>query len=244
VYSRATGKSVPLDQIADVYSKGELNRIVRYNQERTITVSGKNLRLKASEMLQELQPALDGMQFPEQHHWEIGGELEDAATAQKNLAKFVPLCLGVMVLLLVWQFNSMRRAAIIMLTIPLVLVGAVFGLLVMRADFGFMVILGILALAGSIVNNGIVMIDRIEENRKAGQSDYDAIVNSAISRFRPIFLSVSTTMLGFLPLIINNDPLFYGMACVMFFGLGIGSLFTLNYVPALYAIMFRVKQPA
>jgi multidrug efflux pump subunit AcrB len=149
-----------------------------------------------------------------------------------------------MILLLVWQFNSMRRAAIIILTIPLVLVGSVLGLLAMRADFGFMVILGILALAGSIVNNGIVMIDRIEENRKEGQSDYDAIVNSAISRFRPIFLSVSTTMLGFLPLIINNDPLFYGMACVMFFGLGVGSLFTLNYVPALYAIMFRVQQPA
>ena len=138
----------------------------------------------------------------------------------------------------------MRRAAVILLTIPLILVGAVIGLTVMGADFGFMVILGLLALAGSIVNNGIVMIDRIEENRKAGQSDYDAIVNSAVSRLRPILLSVSTTMLGFSPLIINHDPLFFGMACVMFFGLGIGSMFTLNYVPALYAILFRIKSPA
>jgi multidrug efflux pump subunit AcrB len=113
----------------------------------------------------------------------------------------------------------------------------------MRADFGFMVLLGILALAGSIVNNGIVMIDKIEENRRNGQTDYDAVVNSAVSRFRPILLSVSTTMLGFLPLIINRDPLFFGMACVMFFGLGIGSLFTLNYVPALYTLFFRVKAP-
>ena len=104
--------------------------------------------------------------------------------------------------------------------------------------------LGLLALAGSIVNNGIVMIDKIETNRREGQTPYDAVVSSAVSRFRPILLSVSTTMLGFLPLIVNRDPLFYGMASVMFFGLGIGSMFTLNYVPALYAIFFRVKIPA
>jgi multidrug efflux pump subunit AcrB len=244
IYSQATGESVPLSQIADVYSIGELNRIVRYNQERTITISAKNQSLKASEILEQLKPMLTQMDFPENCHWEIGGELEDSATAQKNLSKWFPFCFGGMIFLLVWQFNSMRRAAIILLTIPLILVGAVLGLSVMRADFGFMVILGLLALAGSIVNNGIVMIDQIEENRKTGQNSYDAIVNSAVSRFRPIFLSVSTTMLGFSPLIINHDPLFYGMACVMFFGLGIGSLFTLSYVPALYAIMFRVKLPA
>jgi multidrug efflux pump subunit AcrB len=152
-------------------------------------------------------------------------------------------CFGGIVFLLVWQFNSIRRAAIIILTMPLVIVGAVVGLLAMHADFGFMVILGLLALAGSIVNNGIVMIDKIEENRREGQTPYDAVINSAVSRFRPILLSVSTTMLGFSPLIINRDPLFYGMACIMFFGLGIGSLFTLNYVPALYSIFFRVQTP-
>jgi len=244
IYSEATGESVPLNQIADVYGVGELNRIVRYNQERTITVSAKNQHLKASEIFEQLKPTLDTMVFPKNHYWEIGGELEDSAKAQQNLAKWFPICLGGMVLLLVWQFNSMRRAAIILLTIPLILVGTVIGLMVMRADFGFMVILGILALAGSIVNNGIVMIDRIEENRKEGQSDYDAVINSAVSRLRPILLSVSTTMLGFSPLILNHDPLFYGMACVMFFGLGIGSMFTLNFVPALYGIFFRVKSPA
>ena len=101
----------------------------------------------------------------------------------------------------------------------------------------------IAALAGFIVNNGIVMIDKIEINWREGQAPNDAVVSSAVSRFRPILLSVSTTMLGFLPLIINRDPLFYGMASVMFFGLGIGSFFTLIYVPALYSIFFRVKVP-
>jgi multidrug efflux pump subunit AcrB len=240
----SSGDSVPLNQVADVYAVGELNRIVRYNQERTITVSAKNRVLKASEIFATLKPTLAGMTFPKNHYWEVGGELEDAAKAQKNLAKWFLPCFGGIVFLLVWQFNSIRRAAIILLTMPLVIVGSVVGLLVMRADFGFMVILGLLALAGSIVNNGIVMIDKIEENRRDGQIPYDAVVNSAVSRFRPILLSVSTTMLGFSPLIINHDPLFYGMASVMFFGLGIGSLFTLNYVPVLYSIFFRVKPPA
>jgi multidrug efflux pump subunit AcrB len=235
--------SVPLSQVADIYAQGRLERIMRYNQARTVTVSAKNQVLKASEIFTALKPTLDGMEFPKNHHWEVGGELEDSARAQKNLAKWMLPCFGGIVFLLVWQFNSIRRAAIIILTIPLVLVGSVVGLLAMQADFGFMVILGLLALAGSIVNNGIVMIDKIEENRRDGQTPYDAVVNSAVSRFRPILLSVSTTMLGFSPLIINRDPLFYGMASVMFFGLGIGSLFTLNYVPALYSIFFRVKSP-
>jgi multidrug efflux pump subunit AcrB len=240
----ASSGSVPLNQVADVYTVGELNRIMRYNQERTITVSAKNQVLKASEIFAGIKPTLDGMTFPKNHYWEVGGELEDAARAMKNLVKWMLPCFGGIIFLLVWQFNSIRRAAIIILTMPLVIVGSVVGLLVMQADFGFMVILGLLALAGSIVNNGIVMIDKIEENRRAGQTPYDAVVNSAVSRFRPILLSVSTTMLGFSPLIINHDPLFYGMACIMFFGLGIGSLFTLNYVPALYSIFFRVKIPA
>lgn len=240
----SSGESVPLNQVANVYATGELNRIIRYNQERTVTVSAKNQLLKASEMFAALKPTIEGMQFPKNHFWEVGGELEDSAKAQKNLAAWLLPCFGGIVFLLVWQFNSIRRAAIILLTIPLVLVGAVVGLLLMRADFGFMVILGLLALAGSIVNNGIVMIDKIEENLRNGQAPYDSIVNSAVSRFRPILLSVSTTMLGFLPLIINDDPLFYGMASIMFFGLGIGSVFTLNYVPVLYSLFFRVKPMA
>ena len=239
----SSGDSVPLNQVADVYVVGELNRIMRYNQERTITVSAKNQVLKASEIFAGIKPTLDGMDFPRNHYWEVGGELEDSARAMKNLLKWMLPCFGGIVFLLVWQFNSIRRAAIIILTMPLVIVGSVVGLLVMKADFGFMVILGLLALAGSIVNNGIVMIDKIEENRRDGQTPYDAVVNSAVSRFRPILLSVSTTMLGFSPLIINHDPLFYGMASIMFFGLGIGSLFTLNYVPALYTLFFRIKAP-
>jgi multidrug efflux pump subunit AcrB len=195
IFSSSGDTNVPLNQVADLYFRGELDRIVRYNQERTITISAKNQVLKASEIFAALKPTLDEMKFPKNHYWEIGGELEDSATAMKSLVKWMLPCLAGIVFLLVWQFNSIRRAAIIILTMPLVLVGSVVGLLVMQADFGFMVILGLLALAGSIVNNGIVMIDKIEENRRDGQTPYDAVVNSALSRFRPILLSVATTML-------------------------------------------------
>ena len=243
IYGGSDKSIVPVNQVADVYQRGDLNRIVRYNQERTIKVSAKHQVLKAVELFEQIEPTLDQLEFPPNHHWEMGGELENSAKAMAKLSKPLFPCFAAIVILLVWQFNSIRRAAIIMLTMPLVLVGAVVGLNVMQADFGFMAILGLLALAGSIVNNGIVMIDKIEENRREGQSPYDAVVNSAISRFRPILLSVSTTMLGFTPLIIYHDALFYNMACVMFFGLGIGSLFTLNYVPALYSLFFRIKPP-
>ena len=243
VYSQSKKSSVPLNQVADVYGIGGLNRIVRYNQERTIKVSAKNQVLKAVELFDQIKPTLDRLEFPKDHYWEMGGELENSAKAMGKLAKPLFPCFAGIIMLLVWQFNSIRRAAIIILTMPLVLVGAVVGLMVMNADFGFMAILGLLALAGSIVNNGIVMIDKIEENKREGQSPYDAVLNSAISRFRPILLSVATTMLGFTPLIIYHDALFYNMACVMFFGLGIGSLFTLNYVPALYTLFFRIEAP-
>jgi len=243
IYSQSQKNIVPVNQVADVYQRGDLNRIVRYNQERTIKVSAKHQVLKAVELFGQIKPTLDQLDFPQRHHWEMGGELENSAKAMAKLSKPLFPCFAAIVILLVWQFNSIRRAAIIMLTMPLVLVGAVVGLYVMGADFGFMAILGLLALAGSIVNNGIVMIDKIEENRREGQAPYDAVVNSAISRFRPILLSVSTTMLGFTPLIVYHDALFYNMACVMFFGLGIGSLFTLNYVPALYSLFFRIKPP-
>ena len=154
------------------------------------------------------------------------------------------LAVSLIIGLLIGQFNSFRRAGIILITIPLIFIGAVAGMLIMRADFGFMVILGFLSLAGTIVNNGIILIDKIEVNRAEGTHDYDAIVSAAISRLRPILMSVCTTVLGLMPLIVFQDPLFYGLACVMAWGLAIGTLFTLIVVPVLYSLFFRVEKPA
>ena len=104
-------------------------------------------------------------------------------------------------------------------------------------------ILGLLSLAGTIINNGIVLIDRIETNRAEGTGDYEAVVSAAVSRFRPIMMSVTTTVLGLLPLIVSRDPLFYGLASAMAWGLAIGTVFTLLIVPTLYTLFFRVQTP-
>ncbi|NOR81593.1 MAG: MMPL family transporter, partial [Methyloprofundus sp.] len=152
-------------------------------------------------------------------------------------------CFLLIIVLLVWQFNSFRRAAIIIITIPLTFIGAVIGLLVMNAPFGFMVILGLLSLAGIIINNGIVLLDRIEIERNSGIPSFEAIIAAAIARFRPILMTTLTTMLGLLPLILSQDPLFYGMACVIAFGLLIGTILTLVVVPVLYSLFMRVEIP-
>ncbi|MEW8029218.1 MAG: efflux RND transporter permease subunit, partial [Candidatus Thiodiazotropha sp.] len=104
-------------------------------------------------------------------------------------------------------------------------------------------ILGLLALAGIIINNGIVMIDRIEEERLIGTPPYEAVVRSALSRLRPILLSVFTTVLGLLPLIVYRDILFYGMASMMAFALVVGTVLTLGVVPLLYTLFMKVKIP-
>lgn len=243
IYSSTSEKNVPLSQIATFYGMGEVDQIHRYNQERTITVSGKHQALTAAEMVKRLQPILNSMDFPPGHQWELGGELEDSADAQGKLVYWFPPCFLLIIGLLIWQFNSFRNAGIILITLPLILIGAVIGLLIMRADFGFMVILGLLSLAGTIINNGIVLIDKIETNRSDGSSDYDAVVSAQISRLRPILMSVTTTVLGLLPLIISRDPLFYGLACVMAWGLAIGTVFTLVVVPTLYTLFFSVPIP-
>ncbi len=243
IYSSTRRTNVPLSQIADIEPVWEHYRIKRRAQERTITVSAKHQFLKAGQLFDALKPAMDTLDLPPGYHWEMGGELENAAKAQGYLFANLPICFAAIVLLLVWQFNSIRRPLIILLTIPLTFIGVVPGLLIMKADFGFMVILGLLSLAGIIINNGIVLIDRIDIERAAGRDPFDAVVTAAVARFRPIVMTTITTILGLLTLIVSKDPLFYGMANAIAFGLAIGTLLTLGVVPIFYTLLFGVKIP-
>jgi multidrug efflux pump subunit AcrB len=111
----------------------------------------------------------------------------------------------------------------------------------MRAPFDFFGMLGLLSLAGVIINNGIVLIDKIDGEQAAGKTPYDAVVAAALSRFRPILMTTVTTVLGVMPLIISRDPLFFAMACILGWGLIFGTALTLGLVPALYAVFFRVS---
>ncbi len=243
IYSSARGTNVPLEQIADFEVVWDLYRIKRRGQERTITISAKHQFFKAAQIYEALKPAIDELDLAPGYHWEMGGELEQSVKAQGYLFANMPLAAAGIVFLLVWQFNSFRRAGIILLTIPLTFIGATIGLIVMNSVFGFMVILGLLSLAGIIINNGIVLIDRIDIELDAGREPYDAIVAACLARMLPILMTTVTTILGLLSLILSFDPLFYGMAVAIAFGLGVATIFTLGVVPVLYSLFFRVKIP-
>ena len=132
---------------------------------------------------------------------------------------------------------------IIFITIPLAFVGGFIGLHVMRAPFDFFGMLGLLSLAGVIINNGIVLIDKIDSERAAGREPYDAVIMAAVSRFRPIVMTTITTILGVMPLIVSVDTLLYSLAVIIAFGLAVGTVLTLGVAPVLYSIFFRVKIP-
>jgi multidrug efflux pump subunit AcrB len=232
-----------LTQIANITGRWDFSRISRYDQERTVTVEAKHETLKAEELLATVQPFLDELDLKDGYRWEVGGEIETRLETMEKLTRYMPACFFGIVVLLIWQFNSFRRPAIIFFTIPLAFTGAFIGLTIMRAPADFFGMLGLLSLAGVIINNGIVLIDKIDSEQAAGKTPYDAVVSAALSRFRPILMTTVTTVLGVLPLIISRDPVFYAMACILGWGLIFGTALTLGLVPALYTVFFRVSTP-
>ena len=243
VYSAARGVNVPLTQIAKFKNQWEFSRIAHRNQERTITISTRHQVLKAPQLVALMTPKLEALDLKPGTRWEIGGEIEDAAETNAKLFANLPICLLGIVLLLIWQFNSFRRPAIIILTIPMAFAAALVGIFAFRAPFDFFATLGLLSLAGVIINNGIVLIDRIDSGRAEGLDPYEAVVSAALSRFRPILMSAITTVLGVAPLIVVRDPLFYSMAVVIAAGLALGTVLTLLAVPVLYSLFFGVRRP-
>ena len=243
IRSPATGTNVPITQIADIRGIWDFSRIARRNQERCVTVEFKHEYLKAPELLAAVKPLIEAMELKQGYWWEVGGELESQAEVMEKLTRWMPHCFFGIVLLLVWQFNSIRRPMIIFITIPMAFVGGFIGLHIMRAPFDFFGMLGLLSLAGVIINNGIVLIDKIDAERAAGREPYDAVIMAAVSRFRPIIMTTITTILGVMPLIVSVDSLFYSLAVILAFGLAVGTMLTLGVAPVLYTLLFRVKVP-
>jgi len=240
VYSSSSDTFVALDQVATVDGEWRFSRIKREQQQRTLTVEARNPALPAPKLLEAVQPALDGLDLPAGYRFEIGGEIEDQKNANKDLFGFLPIALGGIIVLLVGQFNSFRKGGIVIATIPLILIGGTIGLIVINAPYGFMVLLGFFSLAGILINNGIVLIDRIQIEEAAGRDPLDAVATACLARLRPILMTTLTTVLGLLPLILFGGALFFGMASVIAFGLVVATVFTLGFVPALYTLLFRV----
>lgn len=242
IYSSENAVPVPVLQVADIQAKVELSQLRRYNQKRTVTIYAKHQYLQAKDLHQAALPALTAIDMPDTYSVSLAGELESSGEANSALFEYMPQCLGIIVLLLVWQFNSVRRVVVIITTIPLILIGAVLGLLVTQTNFSFTGMLGLFSLAGIIINNGIVLIDKIDSEREAGNSVEEAILRASQSRLRPIVMTTLTTILGLMPLVFFGGEFWLAMGVVIVFGLAVGSLLTLLFVPALYSLLMDQEQ--
>ena len=171
-----------------------------------------------------------------------GGEVEDSARAQGALAGSMPIFFGLMVLIVIFLFNSLKQTAIIWLTVPLALIGVTAGLLLFEQPFGFMALLGMMSLSGMLIKNAIVLIDQIDLELASGKEPFQAIVDSGVSRLIPVSMAALTTILGMIPLL--YDVFFVSMAVTIMFGLGFATILTLIFVPVLYAIFFRIPRQA
>ncbi|MBT8478176.1 MAG: efflux RND transporter permease subunit, partial [Gemmatimonadetes bacterium] len=167
-----------------------------------------------------------------------GGEAEDSARAQAALATTIPIFFGMMVLIVILLFNAIRTPLIIFLTVPLALIGVTWGLLLFKQPFGFMALLGFLSLAGMLIKNAIVLVEEINRQIETGKNRFLAVLDSGVSRMRPVMMAAATTILGMIPLL--QDAFFVAMAVTIMAGLAVATVLTLLVVPVLYTIFFRI----
>ena len=243
VYSQSTGQSVPITQVADIKIAWEPGKVLRRNGLKTITVGAQLADGKtASEMFAQITPWLEQQPWIAGEKFDLGGELESSGKANQSIADKLPIAGFIILILLVSQFNSIRKSTLVLTTIPLGFIGVVFGLLLGQSFFGFMTLLGIISLAGIVINNAIVLLERIQLEEKENQRDpFSAIIHAAQQRLRPILVTTITTVLGMLPLYLGGGEMWEPMAIAIMAGLAFSTLLTLGVVPVLYAVLFRVK---
>ncbi|GAA4886527.1 efflux RND transporter permease subunit [Ferrimonas pelagia] len=234
-------QSVPLMQIAEVRLQSTQGAIQRQDLSRALTVEGRPLLNTPEDLVPQVGAILDEInrQLPPGHWAEFDGIITDSKEGQAALKKNFPLALGLIVVLLIAQFNGFKRPLIVLASIPLLVIGAAMGLRLLNGSFGFMVLLGLFALAGIIINNALVLVDRIDIERRDNDDLIGAIVHASKRRLRPIIMTTVTTVLGLSPLILSNDPMFHDMAVVIAFGLLVGTVFTLGVTPVLYSLLFK-----
>ncbi|RLV58460.1 efflux RND transporter permease subunit [Parashewanella curva] len=245
IWNQKTNSYVPLTQVVTEFkSVWENPLIIRQDRKRMISVmadprvgSGET----ADSVFRKIRTQVEAIPLPHGYKLEWGGEYETAGDAQAAVFSSIPMGYLVMFLITVLLFNSVRQPLVIWLTVPLSLIGIVAGLLLFDAPFSFMALLGLLSLTGMVIKNGIVLVDQINIELESGKNAYYAVMDSAVSRVRPVLMAALTTMLGMLPLL--NDAFFGSMAVTIIFGLGFASVLTLIILPVLYTIFFRIKIP-
>jgi multidrug efflux pump subunit AcrB len=238
-----SSSSVPLAQVIDGISvKWEEPIIGRHDRRRTITIQANPIpgitlptfRAGVLEEFEELERSL-----PPGYKMEWGGEHEDSAKAQASLIPGVIPAVAVVLFIIVALFNAYRPPLVIVSVIPFVAIGITAGLLATGVPFGFVALLGAMSLVGMMIKNAIVLLDQINLNLAEGMNRYDATVEAAVSRLRPVALAAGTTVLGVIPLL--QDVFWISLAITLMAGLSFGTLITMFLVPVIYAILYRAK---
>jgi multidrug efflux pump len=241
----ASGKTVPLSQIARLQYSVEEGIIWRRNRLPTITVRGDTDGLmQPPTITAAIEPTLETIRakLPAGYLLEVGGTVEDSGKGQRSVNAGVPLFLFVVLTLLMLQLRSFSRTIMVFLTAPLGLIGVTLFLLVFNVPFGFVAMLGTIALSGMIMRNSVILIDQIEQDIAKGHPAWDAIVDATVRRFRPIVLTALAAILAMIPL--SRSAFFGPMAVAIMGGLFVATALTLLFLPALYAAWFRIKRPA
>ena len=244
IWSPVAGRMIPLTQVAagaDVAWEDPI--VMRRDRFPTITVHADPRTGLPSQLLNRVRPAIEKIKLPPGYSLNWGGEYEDSRDARAALARPLPVAMVLMILIVVSIFNSIRATLVICLAVPLAIIGVTSGLLLTGQPFGFMALLGAIALGGEQIKNSIVLVDEFNTQRfDLKKPMYEAVVDGSVSRLRPVMLVAVTTMLGMIPLL--EDPFFAAMAVTIIFGLGFACILTMIVVPVLYCIFFNVKEPS
>ncbi len=245
IFAQNSGKSVPLLQVASIDPQWQYAKIKRLDIDRTINVSSElNATGNASSIMKIMTPYMEetSANWPEGYTYKFGGDAENTAENMGAVISYLPLSGFIILLLLIIMFNSIRKTIMVAATIPLGIIGVVIGLLIFQEPFGFMPFLGVISLAGIVINNAIVLIDRIQiEESEIKRPIQDAIIAACLQRFRPILLATFTTVLGLIPLYISGGEMWEGMAISIMIGLLFGTVITLLFIPSFYSILFKVN---
>lgn len=239
IWSPVANRTVPLQQVVSGFETTFEDEIIyRRDRRRAFSIFADPIDGTATEMLASIRPKIESIETPEGYYLEWGGEFEDSAKAQKSLAASIPIFIGAMILLTILLFNSLRQPLVIWLCVPLIIIGVTMGLLMFNQPFNFMAILGFLSLVGMLIKNAIVLIEEINEQNTTGKAPMQAILDSGVSRLRPVAMAAATTALGMIPLF--ADSFFIAMAITIIFGLMVGTVLTMLVLPVFYAVIFRV----
>ena len=240
VWGQRSQSSTPLGQLTEKIEMGwEHERICRYNGKRSMKAQCDNTPgVLPPELQAMLKADIDAIQLPDGYSMRWAGTVGSSSEAQSALFLYLPLAVGLMLIIIIGLFNNLRQPAIIFLIVPFAFIGVVFGFVTTGQTLTFIGIIGALGLIGMMIKNSVVLLDEINIGIREGKTPYQSTIDASVSRMRPVMMASLTTILGMLPLV--WDVMFTSLAITIMFGLLVGSLITLLVVPVMYAVFYKL----